>query len=330
MQYRLAGVERRRWLISSVLGAIFLVAACGGSKEGKPSPRATGGASAGVGGVSEAVPLAGKAGSTTVAGGGAAAEDPCADTPPGSLALIDDFDDGDTVAAPEPNREAYWFLISDESAGKLEPAIDFLPTEGGYRGSKGAHVSASGFDIWGAALVANISHETGVRCPFNASRFAGLRFAARGSGRVRVQLAMPEVVDKEFGGKCDPSQQACYDHHGTFVTLSDDFTIHELPWSSLTQRQFGEAVAFNPATIMSLYFSMEAANLPVDMWIDQVELWDGVPSSGAGGAGGAGGASDSEGDAGGTATGEGGTGGAWGSEGGASGHDGDASAGGAR
>lgn len=292
MRRCLSGVHGK-WWISAALGVAWLATACGEQKSSS-APR-TGGASgsAGAGGIVDAVPVAGKsgAGGAGGAGGGSGGEltDACLTTPPGKLALIDDFDDGDSVAAFEPEREAYWFTIIDDTEGTLEPSGEFLPVADGYRGSKSAHVSASGFSDWGAALAVNLSHKTALRCPFNASGFAGLRFVARGHGRIRVQLGMPEVVEKEFGGKCDSAAgQACYDNHGIFITLEEDFTRYELPWEKLMQRGFGDAVAFNPKTIMMLHFSMEPADLPVDLWLDQVELWDGTPAvDGAGGAGGA-------------------------------------------
>lgn len=242
MRHQLAHRVRGKVWISAGLAAAWLGAACGDD----PSPGAahSGGASgsAGAGGIVDAVPLAGKSGSPGGGSGGGEADDPCLNTPPGKLALIDDFDDGDAQAAFEPDREAYWFTIVDDTEGTLEPAGEFLPVDGGYRGSKAAHLSASGFSDWGAGLSANISHKTAVRCPFNASGFAGLSFVARGEGRIRVQVGMPEVIDQEFGGKCDEKGgEVCYDHHGIFITLREEFTRYELPWSMLTQRGFGKA-----------------------------------------------------------------------------------------
>lgn len=288
--------------MAAILGTWSTPACEGGS--GQPAPQAASGIFGGAGGIIEAVPLAGSGGNAsanggTGGGGSSAAPDECQNTPPGTLAMIDNFDDGDSNAAFEANREAYWFTVHDESAGMLEPPNQFLPVDGGYHGTKGAHVSASGFTIWGAELAANISHKAAIRCPYNASAFAGLRFVARGSGRFRLQVAMPEVIDKEYGGKCDPGAgDVCYDQHGLFITLTEDYRTYEVPWASLTQRGFGRAVAFNPKTIMTLYFSMETADLPIDLWIDDVTFWDGAPSPATGGAGGSGAGGNSAGGAG--------------------------------
>jgi hypothetical protein len=286
-------------------GAVIFFGACGSwlaaacdrdERPAEPPPEISGifGGVGGVGGIPDATPLAGGGGASGSAGAGAAgsANDACGTTPPGKVGLIDDFDDGDSVAVYEANRDAYWFTVTDGSDGTIEPGGEFLPVAGGYRGTRSAHVSASGYSVWGAELIINISHEGAVRCPYDASEFRGLSFVARGSGRVRVQVAMPGVVDKEYGGTCDSQAgQVCYDMHGTFIALGEKYQVYELPWDSLQQRGFGVSVPFDPKTMTAIHFAMEKEELPVDLWLDQVQLWDGTPASqgGAGGAGGAGG-----------------------------------------
>jgi hypothetical protein len=283
----------------SVLGlGLLLAPACGRAKNDTAPPKASG-VFGGTGGVIDAVPVAGQmaaAGGISGSGGsgGAArANDVCANVPLGRLALLDDFNDGDSVAAPEAGREAYWFTVVDDTAGTLVPSGAFFPVAGGPDGSRAAHVSAENFTDWGAALVANISHKEATRCPYNASAFAGLRFVAKGHGNVRAQLSMPGVVDQEFGGACDAKGgEICYDLHGTFISLTEQYRVYELPWSVFLQRGFGKQVPFDPTTIFSLQFSFETPDLPVDFWLDDVAFWDGVPvplGSGEGGAGGQGG-----------------------------------------
>jgi hypothetical protein len=208
------------------------------------------------------------------------------------LALIDDFEDGDSVAVPEADREAYWFTIHDDSAGMIEPDTNFLPVRPGAHGSAlAAHITASGYSVWGAGFSANISHFAGgIRCPYNASRFSGLRFYARGSGAVRVELLIPEIVDQLYGGKCDPGAgQTCYDTHGVWITLTPDWKPYSFTWSQFMQRGFGTVAAFRPDAIMTVEFAFEQDQLPADAWFDDVSWEDGsaLPETGAGGEGGA-------------------------------------------
>jgi len=239
-----------------------------------------------------------------VAGNGGAAGspllDPCADVPEGQLALIDDFEDGNQDAVPEPEREAFWFPLKDDeaSAGILVPEKEFrggVPT--GVNGStQAAHITASGFKVWGAAFAANISHlKNDIRCPFNAQHFSGYRFHARGSGRVYVVLQIPDIIDEQYGGTCRPSAgETCYDGHGVWITLTPDWKAYSFKWSEFKQRSFGKQAAFRPGAIMSLQFSFEKEQQPVDFWLDNVGWDDGSPFAvmGGGGSGGSGGSID--------------------------------------
>lgn len=278
------------WLLGVLPLAAGLAQACSSTSDKPVTSDSAGAIFGGTGGVAAVPATPAPSVTAGVSGGGGAGADACGNTPPGALALIDDFDDGDNVAVAEPEREAYWFTVDDGSAGSMEPKGEFLPASGGYRRTPSAHVTVSGYTVWGAALMANISHKTELRCPYNASAFAGLRFVARGQGRVRVALQVPGVVSTEYGGTCNEQTEVCYDNHGIFVELGAEYQAYELPWSSFRQRGFGAPVPFDPKTIFALQFSMEVADLPVDLWVDQVEFWDGTPSVDGGGAGGVAGA----------------------------------------
>lgn len=236
-------------------------------------------------------------------GGSNALADPCADVPEGQLAIIDDFEDHNQDAVPEPEREAYWFPLKDDEAstGILVPEKQFLGgVPSGVNGStQAAHITASGFTVWGAAFAANISHLVGgLRCPFNARHFSGYRFYARGSGRVYATLQIPDIIDEQYGGTCRPSAgDVCYDAHGVWITLTPEWRAYAYKWSDFKQRNFGKQAAFRPGAIMSLQFSFEKEQLPVDFWLDDVGWDDGSPfgvtasgGSGGGGTSGLGGA----------------------------------------
>jgi hypothetical protein len=248
-----------------------------------------------------------KAGAAGGAAGGDSLLDPCADVPEGKLALIDDFEDDNQEAVPEPDREAYWFPLKDDEASKgiLVPEKSFLGgVPGGAHGSaRAAHITASGFTVWGASFAANISHlKDGIRCPFNAQRFSGYRFFAKGSGKIWVVLQIPEVIDEQYGGTCrSGAGEICYDAHGTWITLTPDWQAYSFKWSDFKQRAFGKQAPFKPSTIMSLQFAFEKEVQPVDAWLDDVSWDDGspFPPKETGGSAGAGGSHESGGSGGG-------------------------------
>jgi hypothetical protein len=220
----------------------------------------------------------------------------CLNVTRGRVARIDDFEDGDSVALPEPGREGYWFTVHDTTTGSITPDTDFIPEPGGANGTlHAAHVHASGYSEWGALFAVSLTYlSEGVHCPYNAASFAGVRFYLRGSGTIRAALVTPATQDKEYGGACDPDVgMVCYDTHTTSLTLTDDWTLYELPWSVFIQRGFGTPAALHEEAMMAVQFAFDSPNLPVDFWLDELSFWDGrvTPvSSGEGGAGGAGGA----------------------------------------
>jgi len=231
----------------------------------------------------------------------------CQAVPKGQVAKIDDFEDGDTAAFPEQGREGFWGTVHDDTTGMMLPAGEFMPQDGGVNGSRlAAHVSASGYSDWGALFSTTLSYlSDGVRCAYNASSFAGLRFYVHGSGRLRVSMAIPATQSNEFGGACDANKgMICYDTHSTFVTLSSEWRLYEMPWSQFVQRGFGTAAVFRPDQILVVQFNFDSADLPVELWLDDVSFWDGIPtpvSSGGAGGNGAGGATAGNGAGGATA-----------------------------
>ena len=267
--------------------------ACGKSDAPNQGPGLPGGIFGGASGVQQPQ-LAGES-SLGGADAGTTPIDVCQSVPQGTRALVDDFEDGDSVALPETDREAYWFTIHDDSAGMIDPDTQFLPVPGGAHGSAlAAHITASGYSVWGAGFAANISQFAGgIRCPYNASKFSGLRFFARGKSQVRVELLIPEIVDQQFGGKCNPNAgQVCYDTHGVSISPTEDWKLYSFPWSAFTQRNFGTQAAFRPDAIMSIQYSFEIGDLPADVWFDDVAFEDGSapPSNEPTGEGGAAGA----------------------------------------
>lgn len=275
-------------------------AACGSETpdDTGPTDLSPFGGTAGVSGASTTSGAAGSAGSGGGAGGaagtGGAPANLCTSVPPGKMALLDDFEDHDPIATRELARDAFWFTVHDNSAGSIVPEGELLPEAGGPRGSAyAAHVVASGYSDWGANVALTTSYKTGeLRCPFNASAFKGIRFEARGKGVVRVQVPIPETIDKEYSGSCDPKTMVCWDQHGFNITLTEDWQSYELLWSDFSQFGWGTPATLEPESILGLAWVFNPANLPVDLWFDNVTLWDGVhvPDMGEGGEGGMGGA----------------------------------------
>jgi len=257
-------------LIPLTLGA----GAC--SKQGESEPGLFGGKGAKIGGLDEK-PLPQGAGDPSALG-------PCGKVSPASdAALIDDFEDGDGHLFKAFERDGYWYSASDKTEGStISPtgtfAAEQLPASDATKENRyGAHLLASGQKDWGVVWGGQLTWaKDGIKCPLNVSSFAGLRFRAKGPGRIRVSVAVPEITPKDGGGTC---VDKCYDSHGKYFDLSPAWENYEVRWEKLQQKGWGLDARFTPERVVNLGINVEVQNLPIDFWVDDFEL---IPKAPAG------------------------------------------------
>jgi len=205
---------------------------------------------------------------------------PCTPPPkPTEVALLDDFEDGDSHLFKAFERDGWWFAASDPTDGaKVYPVSNHFqpdrlpPAESSKDNLFAAHFKAEGQKDWGATWGVGLQWESrGIRCPLNASGFAGVRFRARGPGTVRVSFAMPETQPADQGGSCKTS---CYDFHGKFVYLSDRWTEYLVRWDAVEQGGWGAQARFDPSRLLRLAFSVSSKDVPIDFWVDDIAFVD--------------------------------------------------------
>lgn len=203
------------------------------------------------------------------------------------LALIDDLEDGNAVIAEHEERQGQWSAYNDATSGATQtPAAGkaVTPEAGGANGSQYAlHTSGSGFSEWGAGIqldFKNAGSGASSREPFDASRYQGLSFYAKGSGSPRVELATPATTDSAGGGSC---AEGCFDTHGKVITLGADWALFTIPFGDLVQEGWGTEAAFSPAELLGLAFKVSGnADAPADFdfWVDDVRFVDEAGSPG--------------------------------------------------
>jgi Carbohydrate binding domain (family 11) len=209
---------------------------------------------------------------------------PCGKNGPVSDAqVIDDFEDGNDRIFKGFQRDGFWFAASDKTEGStITPTTPFAPellpaAESNKDNRYAAHLTAAGESnwgvVWGTAL-----HWTrdGLKCPLNVSAFAGVRFRAKGPGKIRVSVAVPEVTPKEGGGTC---VDRCYDAHGKLFLLSEAWDSYEMRWEKMQQGGWGTEARFTPERIVNLAVNVDVKSLPIDLWLDDVELIPQTPPS---------------------------------------------------
>jgi Carbohydrate binding domain (family 11) len=193
------------------------------------------------------------------------------------VALLDDFEDGDSHLFQAFQRDGYWWSGTDATEGAtIYPEVskfmpDRLPPAEATRGNLyAAHLKAAGQRDWGVTWGVGLQWVSkGIRCPLNVSAFGGLRFRAKGPGTVRVAFSMPETQAKEHGGECTTG---CYDFHGKLVFLDDRWSDYVVPFDHLQQGGWGAQARFDPAHILGISFAVKSKDLPIEFWVDDLSL----------------------------------------------------------
>ena len=193
--------------------------------------------------------------------------------------LIDDLEDGDGWIRMVDGRAGAWFTYND-GTGTQTPAAtaEFLPAAGGPGASRFcAHTSGQGFTSWGAGMGFDLATPAfadggaAMRSAFDASRYTGIAFAAKGNAPIRVMVVTTAVEPPSAGGTCQAGA-LCEDAHGLAVTPSANWAVVMVPFAQLTQSGWGQAAAFDARTLLGVEFQTDP-NVTFDFSIDDVRFY---------------------------------------------------------
>jgi poly(3-hydroxybutyrate) depolymerase len=177
----------------------------------------------------------------------------------GDEPLIDGFD-GNGVLPNNDGRAGRWFFYDDGTSGQQEVEVG--------TDERALHVSSLGFSNWGSGLGVTLSPDsTQTRsCPYDASVHGGLSFRVRGSGRIRLRVAMPETTPIADGGECTLAGENCYDWPGAWLVLDSEWKSYTLSFCALKPEGWsGAALPLDPSRISALHFMLEGET---DLWLD--------------------------------------------------------------
>ncbi|HEY5948947.1 MAG TPA: hypothetical protein VIV40_25825 [Kofleriaceae bacterium] len=216
--------------------------------------------------------------STGCAGGGGGT------TPTGPSDLIDDLEDGDDAINETNGRMGGWYTFNDESTtGTQMPAGEgFTATAGGANGSAfAAATSGTGFTVWGAGMGFDLNNPeavgmTGPRAQYDASRFKGIAFMAKGNVPITVSLEVVGVTPMDRGGTCVPSTtmgEECDDLHGTLIDLTSDWKEYAVEFTKLRQGGWGKAVPFAATDVTAVLFQADM-DVSFDFAVDDVGFYE--------------------------------------------------------
>ena len=205
-------------------------------------------------------------------------------TPIGPSDLIDDLEDGDDAINETSGRMGGWYTFNDESptGTQMPPGSGFTATAGGADGSAfAAATSGSGFKVWGAGMGFDLNNPaavgmTGPRGQYDASRFTGIVFKAKGNAPITVSLEVVGVTPADRGGTCVPSTkmgEECDDLHGTLVDLTSDWKEYTVEFGKLRQGGWGKKVPFAATDVTAVLFQVNK-DVSFDIAVDDVRFYE--------------------------------------------------------
>jgi hypothetical protein len=185
----------------------------------------------------------------------------------GKEGLIDDFEDGNARLLISDGRSGFWTAYGDgtgtQTPGNGQTAFPERRPGGASPAGFALHLVAERLTGSGGGLQTQLAPGS---C-YDASKYDGVRFSARGPGRVYVEIMMIDVMEKKWGGLCESN---CYDQHTAPVDLDAEWREYALRWKDFGQGGWGAKLSFDPARLLSMGVSVRSPDTPIDYWIDDV------------------------------------------------------------
>lgn len=217
--------------------------------------------------VAESASLSPAASAPRAAGGSTLpAGDPCEPRAraTGRATLIDDFEDGDDAIAPFESRVGLWRWVRDTDAPGTAPALLPIPRPGATASNQLAiRVKGARLLDWGAAVEFTFRPAC-----YDASKYRGVAFEARGPGRFYVAPRETSVIPRAQGGGCEKD---CHNPHVLKIDLGPEWRTYTVRWADVSQRGAGMP-PLDPARLNSLAFLIRPEDTPYDVWIDSVRF----------------------------------------------------------
>jgi hypothetical protein len=192
--------------------------------------------------------------------------DPCTErvVASGSAPLIDDFEDGDDAVLPLDGRSGFWRWAREIDAPGTAPALIPLPRLDAPRGNRLAlHVKGGLLVDWGATVEFNFRPSC-----YDASKYAGISFQARGPGRIYLAPREVGVIPIAEGGTCDHD---CHNPHVAKIDLESAWHVYQVRWADVRQRGAARP-PLDPTRLHSIAFLIRPEDTPYDLWLDEVRF----------------------------------------------------------
>jgi len=171
-------------------------------------------------------------------------------------------------------RVGYWYTYIDSSAGSTitppateDPTLPDVVSPARAASTHAMHASGIFSLFAGMGLLINAPVLNDPWSTFDASRYTGITFWAKGMGTVRILLQIPATVATQYHGTCTIS--ACMGAVSSSRALSPTTWVQiSIPFSSLTS---GNAT-FLPSALAAVEFQPTTGG-QFDLWIDDVSFY---------------------------------------------------------
>ncbi len=181
---------------------------------------------------------------------------------------LDDLEDCDQAILANDGRAGTWYTYLDMFGSTLMPAM-ISPEMGGAPDSTRCAIHVRGTVVSDPAMMkygfVGVGFSFTGATAFDSSGYEGISFWTRGSGQIRLGVAIPETTDMMFGGACT---SMCGDAFGAVVEVTPDWKKVEVRWSDLAQAGWGTPATFDNKKMVGLDLALLGATF--DLWIDEV------------------------------------------------------------
>lgn len=182
----------------------------------------------------------------------------------GTQPLIDDFEDSDDSLPALEGRVGFWRWAREIDAPGTAPALIPVPRPDATRTNRLAlHVKGGLLVDWGATVEVNFRPGC-----YDASKYVGITFQARGPGRIYVAPREVAVIPVAEGGTCE---RDCHNPHVAKVDLDAAWHVYQVRWADVRQRGMGKP-PLDPQRLNSIAFLIRPEDTPYDVWLDDVRF----------------------------------------------------------
>jgi hypothetical protein len=188
---------------------------------------------------------------------------------PGGVGKVEDAEDKDSRINQVDGRGGYWFTFVDSEGSTVKPTSPFMMADGGPEGSQAAARVSGKMAPTGSSIYAGMGFKL-LEGPgtYDASRFSGIRFKAKGPGKVRFEI--PDGNTAPDGGVCT----ACYNDFGVALAFTDQWETYTVSFDDLAQQPgWGDRQPeIDKSRLSAVEWQFGSAGRDFDIWVDDVEF----------------------------------------------------------